>query len=241
MTRTSISVTILASALVVFAARRARIHNGLAARDIRQFPWVVFLSERQFILCTASLIGRTKILTAAHCVCDKRVEDLVVVTRYLGQDGKYAKSYTVRAKHTHPKFLTFRACNIYGQYDLSILETHENIELNFQTQVINVDFNPLKNNSDVIIQGYGENESGRAGILRYAFTKAYNCKSGKERFVCASTIGNRISYGDSGGPLVACETFNTCRQVGVNSFFDDAKFAGFASTHVEADFIRNHM
>lgn len=88
------------------------IVNGVYASP-QEFPWVVTLRYQNYFFCGGSLIGRNRVLTAAHCVVDylpggrlysPNLAGLTVVTGSSFLYLPHGLAYPVAAVVPHPNY-----------------------------------------------------------------------------------------------------------------------------------------
>lgn len=82
---------------------------GGQAALVADFPHAVSLRNKGNHMCGGSLISRTHILTAAHCLLpylknQQKIEDLTVVTGSNSLNSQAGKSYEVESVHSHETF-----------------------------------------------------------------------------------------------------------------------------------------
>lgn len=199
---------------------------------IEEAPFMVRLySVPPFsFVCGGSIISRTRILTAAHCVIEGRLFFVKA-----GSSSIFGTAYRVGKVTKHPEYddNTF-------EYDFAILELKNRIELNPQTQPIkfanakDVDI-PDGSMLEVFGWGYTQNSEESSGQLRKVEVAKYNQKKCEKdvketalkyfpeevplnvtkTMICAGYEegGKDACQGDSGGALV----YNNV-QVGVVSW-----------------------
>lgn len=171
------------------------------------------------MLCTATVISPTVLLTAAHCV-DPAVsgEELSYVAVF-GHDLTDAetidKVVAIESTHFHPQF---NANSILNGYDIGVAILAE------PTDVTPVPFNtePLTSamkRRDVRIVGYGvsngfDSKGETAGVKREANVKLNNFD---EKLMQTGGWGGTICTGDSGGPAIM-EIDGEATVVGIHSF-----------------------
>lgn len=225
---------------VVFSAIKARpqqrIFNGFEVKDIRQFPWNAYLDTG----CSASIIGRRKILTAAHCTCGQSADQFKVMTGATNVSSADGRWYQVLKVYEHPDYAAWSDCRRVRPNDVAILQTKSDIMFDAKVQPIEIEFNRIAYETPVINMGYGS-DGWTSGVLRYANNKAWNCAKGGGMMLCTSRMENSIFFGDSGGPIVTCSgQHRSCRQIGINSGGGGSN-AYYTSAYEQGDFIKKYM
>ena len=86
-----------------------------------------------------------------------------------------------------------------------------------------------------VTMGFGDDERGNYGVLKYAFTEARKCSNQ----ICA--YKHQTDHGDSGGPLVFCyHGLSDCVQIGVSTS-SSAGTDYYVSTNVQRFYIANAL
>ena len=140
-------------------------------------------------LCSGSLLSRTAVLTASHCVTkDSRMMSVIA----------NGKKYRVKRVRIHPDARTdHRTGIIYN--DVAILHLEKAVTASILPLLVSA---PARPGDSVTIVGYGRDASGNAGILQQATTFIDNVDS---YFILSNftnpTQGDSCS-GDSGGPMI---------------------------------------
>ncbi len=149
--------------------------------------------------CTASVVGKRTILTAAHC----------------GETGDTATFTTVSGKKFQAKLK--RAPQYPG----------EDLDLSIGTTTVDIDVKPITVRTDrferkgmkVVMIGYGCTQPGGSGgndgILRIGESKV-EAGQGYD-LVLATADGSALCYGDSGGPAFFSADSGELFQIAVNS------------------------
>ena len=225
---TTITILLLFSSwisLLLFSPKFSRSRRVIGGKDVvsnREYPFMVKIESgnRQ---CAGTLISRSFVLTAAHCVYDKSVEDIILK---LGTNKFLIKM--VDSKIIHPNYtetgLKIKEFDIYQvkvEYDVALLKLEQ--EFNYFTDSIQ----PIQLNDKNLqslsflkceILGWGQtipdDLSSHSEILQSLNIEIYqNCSIygnlSKSEF-CASSDACK---GDSGGPLI-CDSI----QVGIISW-----------------------
>ncbi|PAA49416.1 hypothetical protein BOX15_Mlig007235g3, partial [Macrostomum lignano] len=198
----------LACLLAVAAANPldSYILNGQNAA-LGQFPWMAKISG-----CSASVLNKRTILTAAHCVCNRAPSSVEVGTVRAGRGTSYRVSNT----YIYPGYPTGSGCAVVRDYDLAVLKTSSDIAFNSNVQPIALfSGSEPSAGSAIISMGYGGDHNGISNVLNYAETTLTRSGCGSAYF-CSSRQPNSIYFGDSGGPMVY-RSGSTYYQLGVNS------------------------
>uniref|UniRef100_A0A1I8FU55 Peptidase S1 domain-containing protein n=1 Tax=Macrostomum lignano TaxID=282301 RepID=A0A1I8FU55_9PLAT len=159
-------------------------------------PWMAKISG-----CSASVLNKRTILTAAHCVCNRAPSSV-----------ELPGSNT----YIYPGYPTGSGCAVVRDYDLAVLKTSSDIAFNSNVQPIALFSAPSPAPAPAIISmGYGGDHNGISNVLNYAETTLTRSGCGSAYF-CSSRQPNSIYFGDSGGPMVY-RSGSTYYQLGVNS------------------------
>jgi secreted trypsin-like serine protease len=176
------------------------------------YPYVVELADShgsQF--CVGSLVTPNKVVTAGHCIFDKKPSDLQVIagrTNVNSSEGTVAK---VTKIWIHPKFVDNDATT---RNDVSVLTLDR--KLNYRTLPLasSADNGLYRPGTKSTILGWGVTEDGQwSDTLKQAtvpLTTDASCANAYADFdatimVCAGYPQGGVDtcYGDGGGPLVA--------------------------------------
>jgi Trypsin len=205
------SRTIVFSALppVASAATEPLLINGVPV-DPRQFPTLFRMTTGG--TCTATLVGQTALLTAAHCVANGALIQFVLGERQIRGLCEHARGYD-------PQF------NKSEDWALCLLEFPV-VGINYET----VAATGPTTGKRVVLTGFGCTQQGgpldgklRVGISETVDGQTMGFPAETSTIYTKSTIaegGAVLCPGDSGGPLfvVSGNSFNDARSlVGVNS------------------------
>jgi secreted trypsin-like serine protease len=137
-------------------------------------------------LCTATLIGKKTVLTAAHCVSPGATHTFTT------DDGvKHLSAKVVR----HPSYNSYQITNDVA---VIILQTEPAVA------PMPINLTPPSSGLEVTIVGFGKTSeySNDAGVKRMAKNKISSVGSTQFSIAGSSTLGN-LCNGDSGGPSYA--------------------------------------
>lgn len=212
--------------------------------NIGQFPWQVILKKDIYdqLLCGASIISESWVLTAAHCTTGRSsvlVSFGTVDRDDLSQYQIVDSSGIFIHKQYDPKFLT---------NDVSLIQLPKPLTFNSYVQPIRLNTDGSKSLAGQVatIVGFGvmddedleysENMQYASTIIRdnTVCSSIYSGGYVTDNTICAEPFsGNQnICSGDSGGPLVI-EDSEGYIQVGINSFVvEDECTEGYPSAFV---------
>ncbi|KJH52120.1 trypsin [Dictyocaulus viviparus] len=191
---------------------QSRSAGGVLVRE-NEYPWVLLLTDPEWTrVCTAVLISRRHVLTAAHCVTnfpkDRKLEKdchyttiqstyLYVYPRTRVNDAlnikRYTSSFSVARVMVHP---SFSCSNATG--DIALLE----LTLNIFTEASPICM-PHFNESipkNAAAAGFGKNPNISNNTRPMQVVNlTYQGTTGDR--IMTKTTGRTICPGDSGGPL----------------------------------------
>lgn len=244
-------VVLFSIAVFINEARSRPIFTPLSpaasVRDIRETPWNAYLATSTLTSgCSASIIGRRKVLTAARCTCGQTLADLRVATAAatLSLASRDVRVYSISKKAEPDTYSAQKDCNnVAAHYDaISILDTQTDIIFDEMTQPIEIDFRPTYSLSEVNITGFAAATKLHRQLT--AFTGDVFACGNSSKLWCLSNVWTPTgasSEFEAGGPLMRCENeTEKCRQVGVNITISNS-YTFFASTHANEEFIRMHL
>lgn len=183
--------------------------------DIVQVPYQISLLYNGFHICGGSLISKTKVLSAAHCVHKQSASMFSIRTgsSRMGFGGKVVKVTNITV---HP---LYNPRNV--DYDFSILELEDYDEKHVKQSFVSLPGagDELEDGTMLMVSGWGntKNSSESNSLLRAVkvpkfnqekCNRAYQIYGGvTERMICAGFDkgGKDACQGDSGGPLVDAE------------------------------------
>ncbi|XP_063220612.1 proclotting enzyme-like [Bacillus rossius redtenbacheri] len=209
-----------------------RIVGGQNA-DLGEWPWIValFNGGRQF--CGGSLVDKTHILTAAHCVAHMSSWDVARVTVRLGDHNIKTNSEVRHIEKKVKRVVRHRGFDSRTLYnDVAILTLDSAVPFSKQVHPICLPRgNSLYAGKTATVIGWGSlRESGpQPAVLQEVNIPVWTnseCKAKYgnaapggivEHFLCAGQAGRDSCSGDSGGPLMV-NSGGKWTQVGVVSW-----------------------
>jgi secreted trypsin-like serine protease len=184
-----------------------RVLKGQEAR-LGELPYVAHFGDGG---CTASILNANTILTAGHCVCQRAPTSIAVGAIRIGGSNQV---YRVAQTIIHPNYRGM--CPQPGAPDIAILKLASPIAFNQNVRPIDINCNAIRAGQILWVMGYGRDEFGRSGVLKYAQSGISEVDRTGLLISHASRYPSHILPGDSGGP-VALQSGNTVVQVAVNS------------------------
>ncbi|TMW49985.1 hypothetical protein DOY81_004944 [Sarcophaga bullata] len=193
-----------------FAGKQGRIVGGTVAEE-GLAPYQVSLQNTLYHTCSGAIIAKDWILTAGHCVVNKDPNRIFILTgaQYLWDPaGVY---YHVNRIFVHCNYDSPSMHN-----DIALIHLNSSIVLNERTQIIPLPTEPLKDGADVLLTGWGSDESWGESYddlqkINLKFMSHERCKEMHKYspdvdvgHICTFTKeGEGSCHGDSGGPLVS--------------------------------------
>lgn len=226
---------------------------GGTSTTVGQYPAVVALTVGSGI-CTGTLIDRSWVLTAAHCLTPEIVQlpSQEAVTHglrvHFGTVNLLESAGEVRtASMTIPK-AGFSASNL-GSNDIGLVKLSRPVT-GVEPARVNLDPEAAPIGTMVTMVGYGATEREGAGMLGVQFRledrASISCAPfglSDANLLCFSQVDNKGKCrGDSGGPSFA-EIDGRAVLVGVTSFGDQecAQLGADTRTDVELLFLETHL
>merc|ERR1712029_533638 len=227
--------------------RALRIVGGDEAEP-HSVPWQVGLfTEKKFgedkqrkFICGGSIISKTYVLTAAHCVHDKESRRPLSSREILVMAGAHASPLdfnpkpkeSTRSIHpvkrivAHPGF-----DGQYGQPDFAILKLKKPIEVSKAVRPVALASKGLYKDFDKFeASGWGHlgKPSGFPIKLQKVSIPWKKCTDDRTKWIiCAGDADSNVCVGDSGGPLTWTDPkTDKVKLVGVSSFGNEDKMTG---------------
>lgn len=166
------------------AASPVLIHSNIANHN--HFPEVFYVQNQVGDRCTATLVGKSAIVTAAHCVSDSKVIRVLVPS-----DKKIMASCEMHEGY------------VGGDYDIAMCKTDAPIK---DIPPASLSARWPEMNQRVMLMGYGcinpDRTGGNDGKLRLGYSKVYALPyggpTGEHWFYTMDDAA--LCSGDSGGP-----------------------------------------
>ncbi|XP_069943924.1 uncharacterized protein [Cherax quadricarinatus] len=192
----------------------SKIVGGQPA-EIEQFPWMAAfkLKSTGFIFCGGSIVSDLYVLTAAHCVKDRRAEEVIIRLGETTRSGTQAVEVPVQEILLHPRY----SLTAVTHFDIALVKLQQPIEYNERILPVCLASGKHKyKNEQAYVAGWGRNRFGgsveeglQEARVRVLSTK--ECKHNSQyqnnevhnKIICAAAEGKDACQGDSGGPLVA--------------------------------------
>ncbi|QFZ22677.1 S1 family peptidase [Saccharothrix syringae] len=198
------------------------------------YPWVVYLatsSGGQF--CGGTLVGATKVVTAAHCVSGRSASSTRVVHRRDDKQSTAGTVATVSRIWVHPSYRTASS-----GYDVAVLTLGTSLPSPYLPLATPSDTALYAAGTNATILGWGTTSSG-GSASRYLLgatvpvTSDATCRTAYSNYsatamVCAGYPQGGVDtcQGDSGGPLVAGG-----KLIGATSFGRGCAQAGYPGVY----------
>ncbi|XP_011190863.2 trypsin 3A1 [Zeugodacus cucurbitae] len=222
-------------------ALEARIINGQRV-TIDQYPYLVAIRIWGRFKCGGSIISRSVVLTAAHCLAvEKDARNYSIIYGQTDIEGATTNIIQVKSFTMHPQY-----DNINMDYDAGMLFLTKDIPFGQRAQCIKLAVNGARPGRRVTIAGWGKTQAGVVGDLHAVHvnvisplrctTMYKNMLKITSRMLCAgvSQGGKDACKGDSGGPLVAAN-----EQVGICSYGFGCGLKGYPGVYSNVVVLRN--
>jgi hypothetical protein len=192
------------------AGKPAQIVGGNIVTSPEEAPWSVFVSAvngEGATLCSGTIIGADRVVTAAHCVFDRgqlRPPGALsvvggIVDGRLGADWSRLQSRQVKGVAAHPGYDP-----ALRGYDIAVLVLSTPFDISgAAVRPIAVASAPA---SPARVYGWGQTSEttrdDRLHSLTQGLVRAYRCVNGVPAMLCGQTLSGATCFGDSGSGLV---------------------------------------
>jgi len=220
------------------ANRSGRRIVGGQETEKNEYPWQIgiYKGYGSHVRCGGSIISKREILTAAHCVINKRgripVEELRVKVgdhNRMEADGEIVFEVSSYTAHESYRYTS-------ADYDFAILTLSRDIEFSKEVSPVCLpDSKGLDEHSQTVVSGWGRTSGfGRGSnvLLDITMTTMTNdvCKQKireykgfsswwiTDRMLCGEAPGVISCMGDSGGPWVTRDGNNNYVLIGITSW-----------------------
>jgi secreted trypsin-like serine protease len=199
------------------------------------------------IVCTATLVTPTVLVTAAHCLTPKNVDGGMNVV--FGVETKRGLAGPVIAYVVHPKYNPANQGSVDSQYDIGLVAVASAAPGSRPIPIIDPELPLEPYLSDIVIAGFGLTDVGAKdpGILRSAHTAfAAASSSSQEVFVDGFRVTNACS-GDSGGPALIWNGGQyyvlgaASYVIGMNGRLCDSGYAAYTDLRAYRNWIKEMM
>ncbi|GFT67268.1 enteropeptidase [Nephila pilipes] len=203
--------------------REGKIVNGEEVKPLNKYPWIVPLNVGNLTICGGALISRTFILTAAHCIFNRKKSKLPECTGYspakecyfseeevsiylLGSQ-RFGQKLEIKRFIPHDRYHHNLTIN-----DIALIELAQPLNCSIETYPICLPTKEemYKENQKLFIAGWGWNtplgdnssETLREGVMQQVSSQ--NCMTvglpseTVNQFHCAVGTNQSICLGDSG-------------------------------------------
>ncbi|KAI8117354.1 hypothetical protein FF38_04542 [Lucilia cuprina] len=166
------------------------------------------LKGRHF--CGGAIIDKRWIITASHCVAGNKPEKLKILTGTQNLKNHTEKYYYVDRIEMHCSYNSPPYAN-----DIALLHLNDSIVFDNHTQAVEYDHEPLKEDDELVLTGWGTLSLGgevptKLQTLKVKYVPFNECRAAHDNttwvdvgHLCTfNDKGKGACHGDSGGPLV---------------------------------------
>ncbi|CAH1791984.1 unnamed protein product [Owenia fusiformis] len=206
------------------------IIGGLEVNPPHNFPWMVLIDSQG---CGASLISPRHILTAAHCMTNKKIKTVTLKTgkhdKTKKEEGEQFREVNKSSVIIHENYNATSHDN-----DIAIIIVHPPIKLDYHTQPVLLPTERSFTYKTVYrkqcqVTGWGRtaiNDWWGSSVLLQVVLKKEACRLNEtdlqyvnDNMFCASKDGKDSCFGDSGGPFMCRHPKTRCwTQYGIVSW-----------------------
>ncbi|XP_049861985.1 trypsin alpha-3-like [Schistocerca gregaria] len=206
--------------------------------SIQQVPWQVSVQTGGSHFCGGSIISKSWVLTAAHCISMSKGYMILAGTANL----KQGKLYSVIEKKKHERY------NVLVAYDcdVAVLKIRGEFQLGEKVKIARLARFRPQEGASVLVSGWGATSEG-GSISNFLRASTVNVVSVNKCRRCYSSVGltntmmcagvpaggKDSCQGDSGGPLVYGENL-----VGVVSFGRGCARPGYPGVYADVVSLR---
>lgn len=154
------------------------------------------LLSGQDVACTATLIGRHTVLTAAHCVTEAGSPKQLLGSVEFYLDGLSGRSFMASSVSVHPKYEGGK------QADLAVVQLSEDVD---HISPMTIAKQLAQPGEAVVLLGFGKTgeQSGKFGVRHSATNFIGQVSSQTMVYYGADGDSGNLCDGDSGGPTLA--------------------------------------
>jgi secreted trypsin-like serine protease len=175
--------------------------SDVAATEAAAQTSVLLYDTAAKAICTGSLLGNNIVLTAAHCLGRDPRKILVVFTTNISKANKEMTRPVIGAI-AHPMWITNNRLP-KNTADIAIVKYFGNTPAGYRPVNILPNLSPLKNNSLVLLAGFGISDGVKksgSGVLRQVMTNITDAGFSQTEIQLEQRRGRGACHGDSGGP-----------------------------------------
>lgn len=151
-------------------------------------------------ICTASILSKSILLTAAHCV-EGNPKNMIVVFGTSVESATLEKRQ-VEAYKVSPVW-PVRQTEDLNTGDIALVKFEGGLPEGYKSRKILADISKLSDGQTVMLAGYGNNDGAKgegAGTLRYVETTIKQVAFSSSEILIEQSKGKGACHGDSGGP-----------------------------------------